>query len=94
MRTASISNGGSTRLGLGGRPGRASRRSAEGGTPKTFLMRRRPGDVATGRMLAESLSVGVCGLYGQEAPPAGVAATVPSPLAQILNRPSASLEYL
>jgi len=56
--------GGSTRRRAGGRAGR-SRGTAEGGTPKTFLMRRRPGEFATAGMLADG---GACdhdavGLY-------------------------------
>jgi len=43
--------GGSMRLGLGERLGRASRGIAEGGTPKTFLIRRRPIALATAGML-------------------------------------------
>ena len=44
--------GGSTRLGAA-RFGRTSRGIAEGGVPKTFLMRRRPKALATARMLAD-----------------------------------------
>ena len=74
---------GSTRLGAV-RFGRPSFGTAEGGRPNTFLMRRRPsGGLATGGMLP----------HGQVAAP-GVEATVPSPLAQIRNMPTASLAYV
>jgi hypothetical protein len=98
-RTASMSNGGSTRLGA--RFGRASRGTArgtaEGGSPKTFLICRRPSGLATARMLADQPGFRDAQSYGQtygqvEAP--GVEATMPSPLPQILNMPAASLVYV
>jgi hypothetical protein len=90
-----MSNGGSTRLGA--RFGRASRGTArgtaEGGSPKTFLICRRPSGLATARMLADQPGVRDAQSYGQvEAP--GVEATMPSPRPQILNMPAASLVYV
>ena len=89
-----MSNGGGwARLAAGGRLGRISRGTAEGGTPNTFLNRRRPTGGATGRMLADAAALRHVQTYGQVAPP-GVEASVPSPLAHTRNIPAASLTYV
>jgi hypothetical protein len=66
---------------------------AEGGTPKTFrMMRRRPCAFATAGMLADRAAPRYRD-QGQTVLP-GEAATVESPLAQIMNVPEVLLEYL
>ena len=85
-----MSNSGSMRLGGAGRG--VSRGTAEGGVPKTFLMRRRLSDFPTAEMLADARGERQRETQGQELP-ARESMTVPSPPAQIVKLPVTVLEY-